>query len=41
MEKKNNSFSLIKMIKTIFKADESSKKKTPPKRTPNWMYRNE
>ena len=41
MKKEKNSSNLVKLVKKIFKLDESSKKNNPPKRTPNWMYRNE
>jgi hypothetical protein len=40
MEKENNSFSLLKLLKTVFKPKKSSEKNGPRKRE-RWMYKNE
>lgn len=39
MKKENNSFSLVKLLKTIFKPKKSAK--NGPRKRERWMYRNE
>ena len=41
MKKENNSFSLLKFLKAIFKPKKSSIKDRKAKHVPRWMYRNE
>jgi len=41
MKKENNSPTLVKLLKTIFKPKKATMKNGKPKREPRWMYRNE
>lgn len=41
MKKEKTSFSLVNLLKTVFKAKPSTQKDTKPKRQPRWMYRND
>ena len=41
MKETNNSSSLLKLLKTIFKPKKSTGKNTQRKHQPRWMYRND
>ncbi|MFK7775427.1 MAG: hypothetical protein AB8F94_25020 [Saprospiraceae bacterium] len=41
MKKADNSSSLVKLLKTIFKPMKPSQKKDGPRKRERWMYRNE
>ncbi len=41
MKKENNSPTLLKVIKTLFKPKKTTQKNGRPKRDPRWMYRND
>ena len=41
MKKENNSFTLLKFLRVIFKPKKASQKNGKTKHVPRWMYRNE